>query len=363
MLAGFCAGCAEPAAPHVQRAPATPNARPWPAADRLFRSDPRWLGGDAAVSIPLDEQRMLWLFGDSFVAREPGQTRSEARLVHNSVALQHGRDPARAEIAFYAGAAPDGQAAAFFPAPGGGWFWPGHGIVLDGALTVFLERMRPDSAPGGLGFRSAGWTALRARDVMSDPREWQFEPLPVPDTGALGLVGVAVLLEGDFVYAYAVREPGDHAIMLLRWPRAAFTRGDLRQPQYFLGPGRGFGAGPPAVVMDEGATEFSVSRTPAGSYVEVQSRGFGAVPIAVRFARSPSGPFSPLRDVYRPDEAALHGVLLYAARAHPELEDGQGDLILTYASNTLEPQRVLGDLRLYVPRFVRLAMGERRLNP
>ena len=46
----------------------TMTAEAWPAADALFHSDPRWRGGDAAYSVPLGGDRVLWLFGDSFIA-------------------------------------------------------------------------------------------------------------------------------------------------------------------------------------------------------------------------------------------------------------------------------------------------------
>ncbi|MEA2698994.1 MAG: hypothetical protein QOI66_3265, partial [Myxococcales bacterium] len=44
------------------------TAAAWPDADALFRRDPRWLGGDAAFSVALGGDRILWLFGDSFIA-------------------------------------------------------------------------------------------------------------------------------------------------------------------------------------------------------------------------------------------------------------------------------------------------------
>jgi len=53
------------------------TAAPWPEADRLFHSDPHWLGADAAFSVDLGLGRVLWLFGDSFVASKPGQTRRQ----------------------------------------------------------------------------------------------------------------------------------------------------------------------------------------------------------------------------------------------------------------------------------------------
>jgi hypothetical protein len=347
--------CAAPARPAAEPAPSpVPAARAWPAADALFRGDPHWLGGDAAVSIALDHERVLWLFGDSFVDMGIAPSRAGAHFVRNSVALQHGRDPEHAGIRFYARAAESGPSS-FFPEQGADWFWPGHGVYDGGELTIFLERVRRDPSPGGLGFRSAGWSALRVHDARAEPEAWQLDALPVPDTGAIGLVGVAVVLEADAVYAFGVREPGDRALVLLRWSRADFARGDLMHPEFFLGGDRGFGAGDPAVVMDEGATELSVSRAARGGYIEVQSRGFGGAPIAWRSAPALTGPWSALRDVYRPEEASRSGVIVYAARAHPELEAG-ADLVLTYASNALEPSRVLDDLTLYFPRFARVAL-------
>ena len=37
----------------------------WPQADALFHRDPRWLGSDAAFSVPLRDGRILWLFNDT----------------------------------------------------------------------------------------------------------------------------------------------------------------------------------------------------------------------------------------------------------------------------------------------------------
>jgi len=61
-----------------------------------------------------------------------------------------------------------------------------------------------------------------------------------------------------------------------------------------------------------------------------------------------------MSDVYLPPEAAQRDVLLYAARAHPELEGAS--LVITYASNGLDFARVVADRSLYFPRFVRVAL-------
>jgi hypothetical protein len=346
------AGCASP--PATKAIPEPPAATAWPQADALFRRDPRWLGGDAAVTIPLDRGRILWLFGDSFVASGPSRSRAEAAFVRNSVAVQRGADPSHAELRFYTGLGTDGAPTSFFADDDAGWFWPGHGLSLDTELTIFLERMRPDARPSGLGFATAGFAAVRIDNPGDEPSAWHVRRLPTPDSLGLGLVGVSVLLEGDYVYAYAVREPGDHGLLLLRWPRADFARGELLKPECWRGPARGFGQGPPVPLLEGSATELSVSRDPRGGYVQVQSRGFGRAPIELRFAPALTGPFGAPVEVYRPPADTPADVLLYAARVHPELQGA--DLVLTFASNSLDHARLLGDLELYFPRFLRVSL-------
>src|SRR5262245_25248473 len=51
------------------------RAEAWPEADALFRQDPRWLGADAALTVDLGGDRVLWLFGDTFVAKGDPATR------------------------------------------------------------------------------------------------------------------------------------------------------------------------------------------------------------------------------------------------------------------------------------------------
>ena len=293
-----CSAASSAAPVRTERAPreSAIAAAPWPEADALFRRDARWLGGDAAISVALDGERVLWLFGDSFIAQAGERSRARARMVRNSVGLQQGLDPSRADMAFFFGRAQDGAPASFFAEQGAAWFWPGDGLLLDGALTLFLTRIEADTG-SALGFRVAGWSAVRVTEPEAAPDRWRVQPLPAPDTAAIGVVGASVLLEGDFVYAYAVREPGDHAVLLLRWARGDFARGDLLRPEWFAGEHRGFAAAPPVVVLAAGATEFSVSRAPRGGYVQLQSRGFGAGPIALRSAPSLAGPFGPLTDL------------------------------------------------------------------
>jgi hypothetical protein len=129
----------------------------WPEADRLFHSDPRWLGSDAAYSVPLSPNRILWLFGDTFVARRRGQTRRQSGMARNTIGIQTGRNPATASIRFYW--RPEGSGS-FFPGESPNWLWPEHGIRTERGLLLFFMVVKPAGKSGPLAFRNDGWTAF-----------------------------------------------------------------------------------------------------------------------------------------------------------------------------------------------------------
>ena len=338
--------------------PVPPAAAAWPQADALFRSDERWLGGDAAYSVALDPERTLWLFGDSLISTSEAPDRASSTLVRNSIALQTGKNPSTASLTFYWRRDEKGSPASFFPERDRDWLWPADGVMLDGALTLFLYRVERDASPGSLGFDLTGWTAVRIARTQADPLQWELRELETPDAGSGVVVGAAVARREGYVHAYAVRRSADHQVLVLRWPDAALRKGDLTSPEWWLGPERGWGAGQGAVVMARGATEFSVDRLDRLSlWLQVQSSPFAGGLLGVRYAPRLTGPWSDICTIYRPPEAAQSDLLIYAGKAHSELEGA--DLVATYLANTLDLARLVRDTEIYYPRFVR--MSERRL--
>ena len=329
---------------------------PWPEADRLFRRNSRWLGGDAAYSIALGPDRILWLFGDSWIAPAGRPTRTAAQLVSNSIAIQHGPDPSRATIRFYWGASRSGSPTEFFSPSGRQRLWPAHGIRFKDHLLLFF--MGVVGSPDPLGFRIQGWKAVLVLNPDSDPSRWQLVWLPNP-TLHLQVVpgGGGVLAEGDYVYAFSPQEPGpQHTVYLLRWRRTQAEAGNLAHPEWWQDPTGWIPdsalTGTPTPLFREAQTEFSVHRDQdSGVYLSFQSLGFGQAVLGMRAASALTGSWQ-LRDtVYVPPETARSDILIYAGKAHPELQGA--DLILTYATN-LPFSRQRTDTTIYYPRFVRL---------
>jgi hypothetical protein len=345
-----------------------PIGRAFPEAERLFHQDPRWLGGDGALSIRLSDNRILWLFGDTFIATSNARVRTESKLVRNTVAIQTGRDPRFASISFGWRQEKDGSPASFFPEHGKRFYWPGHGIRLDkGPLVIFLYALV--ATPGvGLGFEPVGYAIA----VIENPDQpWQAWQLRIKEAKANTFDAVpatAVLQANGYVVALAIRQQGTHAGFLVRYPVAALARGDLTTAEWWAGYARGWvpasmlGTDGPAMVLDDAGSECSIHwdlRT--RQLIHVASYGFGATNIGLRTALALTGPWSSPVIVYRPPESDGPQPFVYAAKAHPELVGPEpSDLVVTYATNSFDFEDLLtkqGAQTLYWPRFVAIRIG------
>lgn len=334
-------------------------AEAWPEADALFHRDPRWLGGDDAYSVDLRDGRVAWFFGDSFVAPSVAGQRRGTTMVRNSVGIQTGYDPTSAQFKCY-WREEDGKPASFIPEDGENFYWPGGNLLLDGKLLVLFMRAR--NAEEELHFATTGWGAVLIDNLQMEPEHWEVRKLTVPQNKFGVLVGSASLVRDEqYVYALSVQQRS-HDVFLVRWPSSDASKGDLADPQWWTGEETGWVpqrdlAKLPTPLLTRGHTEFTVHSSKAlACYLQVQFTGYPRTPIGVRSAGSLTGPWSRLQALYWPEEIVNngHGLMLYAAKAHPEQStDG---LALTYCSNTFRFTRVLDDNKVYFPRFVRVRL-------
>jgi hypothetical protein len=324
-------------------------SEPWPEANALFLDDPRWIGGDGAYSVDLGGDRVLWLFGDSYIALDDERRRDTSVMVRNSLAVQTGYDPTRAFIRYYYGHA-DGVPKSYLPEQGEFWLWPGHGVRIEDTLLLFYGRLH-QAGEGMWGFATDDWTAFLIDNPDAEPSEWTPREVLVPDVARDVQLGEAVLHEGGFVYVYG-GQGRYNEVVLARFAVADVLQGDLRGAEWWTGSGYGAAKDRKAII-DIGAPEFSVHfATELGRYVYVETAGFGGTTLAVRTAERREGPFSEPRDVLRPPESFAPEPFVYAGKAHPELVGA--DLALTYVPSAFEDGPPDPDEVYYYPRFAKL---------
>jgi hypothetical protein len=334
LLGALLVGCGE--APAIEAA-----ATAWPEADALFHADPRWLGADDAYSVDLGGGRVFWLFGDSFIATSDARVRGESRLVRNSIAIQNGYDPTEASIQFFWNGT-DAEPASFFPEIIDVWYWPGDGERVGDKLFLFMMAVR--GASGGLGFEVFDSDVFVVENPDDPPPAWVMKELEMPPSDEGVIVGSAsVLVHEGQLYAFGARESGAHDVHLTRFPLSASGDPDFTRPE------------PLGLAFEDGQTELTVHHDEArGAWIEVQTEGFGASDIGLRTAEDLRGPFSDLETFYHPPESDREDTIVYAGKGHPALAGA--DLVVTYASNSLDFGTLVADTSLYFPRFVRVTL-------
>ena len=313
-----------------------PGLASWPEADALFRNDPTWIGSDAAYSVDLGGGRVLWLFGDSFVAKDASRSRSNAWFVRNSVAIQSGSyDPSAAHATFF-WKTTGTDATSFFPESVTHWFWPLSGVRLPTRLVLFL--LEEESVTTGLGFQAVGTKVVFVPNPDDDPSAWILEDGNLPSFPFPIAFGAAVARDGPLVYAFGDEEPGDHSVYVARFDADALDAGDASSPLFFAGGAWSpASSAPPDVIFPGGEnppTELSVQRRADGAWLAIDSAGYGATQIWARTSPAPEGPWTAACPVFAPPENARSDAFEYAGKGHPELTGGS--LVVTYATNATD---------------------------
>ena len=349
--------------------PVISTGKAYEEAEAIFRNDPRWLGADAALSIPLGDHRILWLFGDTFIATSVANTRSESEMIRNSIAIQEGNNPETAPLSFYWKDNKEDLPTSFFPEDEERWYWPGHGVrSKNGPLIIFLYAFI--ATPGeGLGFAHAGFAVATIDDPDVSPKLWKTNIINAPKTDFDAIPATAVIQDDAHIIALAIRQNGIHAGALVRYPLSNMEKGDLNSSEWWMGKERGWvpesliGADGPMYIIDDAGSECSIHWDErSNSFIHIASYGFGASIIGMRTAKSITGPWSTQQLIYTPPESNGPRPFVYAAKAHPELRGpSPEDLVITYATNSFDfndlflPEK---SSTLYWPRFVTVGIGK-----
>lgn len=327
----------------------------WPEADVMFRRDPYWLGGDTSTSIDLGGGRVLWLFGDSFIASMRGQSRAEATFVRNSVAIQRGYDPSSATLQFYWRV--DGpRPTSFFADNGDRWYWPATVVLIDRSLLIFLTETR--RIDHGLGFENTGMTAIIVDNPQDTPDLWRVNEIPIPPNESGVFIGFAETIRvEDYVYAFSKQE-ATNEVYLIRWSLEELSTGSLEGAEWWSGDTdqwvRTEESGEKArPVFSDTPTDFSIHYDQnLKKFVQLQTWGFGSAVVAMRTAAKLTGPWSDRQIIYRPGESRRPDAMVYGGKGHIHLIGA--DIVATYNANSAIFSNLLKDQSIYYPRFIRI---------
>jgi len=327
-----------------------------PEWNQLFQKTNGWAGADVAYSIPLDTNKTVWFFGDTFVGRVVDGKRVHCRMIHSSLAIQSlGESPK-----FFYPTDKKHNPESLIKSPAAHTdFWLSDGARTDRGLFFFMQQVAWTGG-GVWGFHCIGTWLGFVNNPDAPPAHWKITTKKMPFTtladGEDAAFGAETLRYGGYIYNYGYANPSNSSavknLILARVPENEadnfsawefFSNGHWTKNFHDLAPI--FSGAPP---------EGSVSWQPfLNKFVFVYTDGIWGT-IVMRTADAPEGPWGPPTILYHcPEMRISKAVFCYAAKAHPELS-ANNELLISYASNSQALSEVLNDSRLYCPRFIRV---------
>jgi hypothetical protein len=318
---------------------------------------------DVGSSVPLDGNRSLFLFGDTFYGgwHQDG-TRDVAGAVHSATAVVD-----RSALATcFAGSsfAMSGSRVAQWLEPidglPGDAVWPlGPAIARDGRVDLLYSWVRSDSS-NPLGFEVLG-NGIVGGDSSAAGLPVDAATQSAPASEAMPS---AWLVAGAYAYLYRCGSQlgwGADPCIVGRAPLADRARHDAYA--YFVADGGYTGTYAHATPVTQGAPAFTVSwNSYLQAYLEVYVEPFSHE-VSARQAPAPEGPFSEkvrlwLCSLPKDDPKSD----CYSGYEHPELDSSDGrTVVITYSTNS-ELASMVRHPNLYWPRLFSLDLATTRLH-
>ncbi len=164
-----------------------------------------WYGGDGAYSIKLDQERTLWLFGDTFVANEKGRKdRVDMQVVlGTTLAISTCSINNEFKIQYYL-KKKNGEFISSFGK--NEWFWPQDPFMVNNVLYVPLLAVAAtpkEEAP--FNFKITGHKIARIKNFAADdPHKWIVDYLDLTRAIPQDIIALATtsIVFKNYVYFY-----------------------------------------------------------------------------------------------------------------------------------------------------------------
>lgn len=326
-----------------------------------------WTAGDATISVPLPDGRVIWLFGDSYTVNVNMANNTLPCLfqVRNCFMVQDSLNPAVFRTILDTTQTGVNKTTFKLRPNDTSIFWPGHGYVYNDTVYLFQERYKSAT------LEYEGCYIAR----LTYPGLHQVPMQPVAETGTDLFFGRAVLADSvsGWLYIYGNR------LNWIVW-EPVLARCPIGNPflpwEYYTG--NGWSPLPVALTRicnDPVSPGFSVFRYNGTYYLITQENGYLECGLGREIyaysSTTPWGPFTGKTLLYT-EESMFNGayLLTYNAQAHPwNIENDE--LLVCYNVNDrvdtvspyLCPSQCVNvwtdriDADSYRPKFIRVPMG------
>jgi Domain of unknown function (DUF4185) len=320
----------------------------------VFPDKNGWYGGDGAYSISLDQERTLWLFGDTFVANEEGRKdRVDMDVIlGTTLAISTCSVNNEFKIKYYLKKKNEKFVSSFGENE---WLWPQDPFTVEDVLYIPLITVTATDKKGELfNFKITGHKLARIKDFTAvDPNKWSMDyidltPAIPPEIAAFATTSV---VHDNYVYFYPFYIYSKDAVNILGNILARIPVSKLDNPagaiEYFTKEGTWQNNLNPSlvkVVLDACVSELSVRYHAADKkwvavYLSTQNKGDRFL---YQTADKPEGPWTepkvlglPIPEVDPNSTLYDKNSFCYAGKEHIEFARNR-NLVVTYVCNSAE---------------------------
>lgn len=303
------------------------------AVIRFFKRERGWIASDGGFSIPLNNGKVLWLFGDSHINDFDTATGTVPCLfqVRNAAMLQPENDWQWKHTNTLIGNGP-GFKSFFKNKPDDNyWFWPGAGFQLKDTIYVFLSNLKKTG--NGIWDWGRGGPDMWGKITVRDMKIVAYTPLQDFDSISFGQ-GFVKDEKAGYIYAFGSKlRLITGAVYVARFP----INDPNKAWQFWDGKGWVPDAKNAAEIAEGASNSLHVSKV-NGKYVLLSSEfSVGCdqgKKIYAAVSDQPTGPFSKRKIIYSIDDTLQgHYPFFYAVIAHPEYINENKELLITYSIN------------------------------
>jgi hypothetical protein len=321
-----------------------------------------WLGGDGALSVQLSDQKVLWIFSDSYVSGNPdATTRIEASaMVANTIAINF-IDNKQVDMHYFWKNS-GGEQSPYFESPSQEYkFWPVWAFYNNDSVFVFMvkvgEKENPD--PDDIfNFTLKGTSLAVVTNInAANPLEWQIDLIPYTDI----YPGESWTQAGtDENYLYVIKN-FNRENFLTRVPLSSLVSPWGAVEYWTIGKdwNKGSSGSDRKVLFVEqanGSLEFYPN---LNRWLYVYGPNFLSNEIKYRYSDQITGPWSDSKVLYITPEQTLNSPsydprhFCYLARSHITFYDASlRKLLITYDCNSTEFSHAFASDSIYVPRVL-----------
>lgn len=313
-----------------------------------------WYGGDGAYSIPLDKERVLWVFGDTFVSCE-GYRKDRVNMdviLGTTVAISSCSADNEFKIKYYLKIKGGSFVSSFGENE---WLWPQDPFIVNKVLYIPLIGITPGDKEGELfNFKVSGHKFARVKDFSAvDPRDWNYDyidltPALPPEIAAFAATSVVY---DHYVYFYPFYLYSKDKIIVLGNILARISESKIDNPvgavEYYTKEGSWENKLNPEkvkIVLDASVSELSVryhenDKKWVAVYLTTQNKGDRLLYQTSDKLEGPWGEAKafplPVPEVDPKSNLYDKGNFCYAGKEHIEFSRGK-NLVVTYVCNSAD---------------------------